>query len=85
MQNFGPKGKNRSVTYDGPVLIARFSVPRMNTETSSSKVTKGRNRKVTAEGRLNNPRKSQQAVLREVCAKVVQATPGAKLLSWSVK
>jgi hypothetical protein len=42
-------------------------------------------RTVKVSGRLNNPRKTEQSVLQEICAKVKLENPSAKLVSFKVK
>ncbi len=42
-------------------------------------------RTIKVSGRLNNPRKNEQAVLTEICAKVKAQHPTAKLVSFKRK
>ena len=67
------KGKS-TTTYTGPELCATLTV-----------VENGRTKKVVVSGRLNNPRKNEQAVLTEICAKIKRENPTAKLVSFKRK
>ncbi len=84
MKNHNPsmcKGLQQ-VKYNGPEIIATLTVA--NTlETPLGRVAKKRTIEVRA--RLNNPRKSEQAVLTEICAKVKAEHPSAKLVSFKTK
>ena len=76
MKNHNPsmcKGIQKS-SYNGPEICATLTVgsgdhPRI----------------VEVSGRLNNPRKTEQSVLQEICAKVKLQDPSAKLVSFQVK
>ena len=72
----------QSVKYDGPEICATLTVIDM-VEGEIGPIEKKRTVKVS--GRLNNPRKSEQAVLQEICAKVKQQNPTAKLVSFKRK
>jgi hypothetical protein len=75
------KGKT-SVTYTGPELCATLTVIDMVEGEIGPREVR---RKVIVTGRLNNPRKNEQAVLTEICAKVKAQHPTAKLVSFKRK
>lgn len=75
------KGKS-SVTYTGPEICATLTVIDMVEGEIGPREKK---RTIKVSGRLNNPRKSEQAVLTEICAKVKAANPTAKLVSFKRK
>ncbi len=78
MKNHNPnmcKGVQTS-NYAGPMLEATLSVVSPSS---------GKPRRMTVTSRLNNPRKNQEAVLTELCARVKAQHPTAKLVSFERK
>ena len=77
------KGQNckgiQSVKYNGPEICAVLTV--IDHENGNPDAV-GRKRTIKVSGRLNNPRKNEQAVLTEICAKVKREHPTAKLVSF---
>ena len=72
----------QEVKYTGPEICAVLTVIDM-VEGKIGPVEKRRTVKVS--GRLNNPRKNEQKVLEEICAKVKAQNPTAKLVSFKRK
>lgn len=77
--NFQPCQGKRQVQYSGPVLEVVFERPWNNPRTTKPA------RRFTKRVRLNNPRKSTDAVRVEVCAQFLRENPGAKLVTSQVK
>ncbi len=65
----------QTVEYNGPVICATLSYGKKGERRHTVKVS----------GRLNNPRKTEGAVLTEICAKVKVQHPTAKLMSFKRK
>jgi len=72
----------QATQYDGPEICATLTVIDM-VEGKIGPIEKRRTVKVS--GRLNNPRKNEQKVLEEICAKVKAQNPTAKLVSFKRK
>ena len=72
----------QEVKYTGPEICAVLTVTDMVEGEIGPREKK---RTVRVSGRLNNPRKSEQAVLTEICAKVKAQHPTAKLVSFKRK
>lgn len=83
------KGQNckgiQTPKYDGPELCATLSYTEMVPATGGQVGPREITKKVEITGRLNNPRKSEQAVLVELCAKVKAQHPTAKLVTFKRK
>lgn len=83
------KGQNckgiQTPTYNGPELCAVLSVKEMVPPKGGQVGPREVERKIEVKGRLNNPRKNEQAVLTEICAKVKAQHPTAKLVSFHRK
>lgn len=82
-RNFGNCKGIQKAEYTGPELVAVLSYTEIKQVTEE--VTKPIERRVTVRARLNNPRKSEQAVLKELCARVKARQPTAKLVSYERK
>ncbi|KKL47947.1 hypothetical protein LCGC14_2330410 [marine sediment metagenome] len=65
----------QTIPYNGPEICATLSYGKKGE----------RRRTVKVSGRLNNPRKTDNAVLTEICAKVKAQHPTAKLMSFKRK
>jgi hypothetical protein len=78
------KGKT-TPSYNGPEICATLTVIDMIAPVGGEIGPREKKRTVKVSGRLNNPRKSEQAVLTEICAKVKAENPTAKLVSFKRK
>jgi hypothetical protein len=72
----------QEVKYSGPEICATLTVIDMVEGKIGPREKK---RTIRVSGRLNNPRKSENAVLTEICAKVKAEHPTAKLVSFKRK
>jgi hypothetical protein len=72
----------QEVRYSGPEICATLTVIDMVPGEIGPREKK---RTIRVSGRLNNPRKSENAVLTEICAKVKRENPTAKLVSFKRK
>jgi hypothetical protein len=72
----------QAVKYNGPEICATLTVIDM---VEGSIGPREKKRTIRVSGRLNNPRKSENAVLTEICAQVKRQHPTAKLVSFKRK
>ncbi len=84
MKNHNPTGCKgiQTVKYNGPEICAVLTVTDM---VEGEIGPREKRRTIKVSGRLNNPRKNEQAVLTEICAKVKREHPTAKLVSFKRK
>ncbi len=83
--NFGNcKGKSGQ-SYNGPTLTASFKVAKVKYVDGVKQVIPGKYRHFKETARMNNPRKTEDAVRMELCAKVKRNTPDAILVGWTTK
>jgi len=69
--------------YYGPVLAVTMAWTDIIQEPDGNYFTRPVERRVTKRVRLNNPRKSEQAVLVEVCATIKLEHPEARLVRYN--
>jgi hypothetical protein len=78
MANFRDcKGKNSNSgdNYDGDILEVFFKIPRAITIDGQVVIVPNKFTRKRYTARLNNPRKSQQTVLKEVCEEYMAENP----------